>query len=145
MDAMLVPNDAEIRQELIGVVHDAVSGGHFGKAKTVAKLEKAFWWPRMHSAVAEYVETCPECQLAKPDTRKQAGLSVPIAVGGKNDIWALDYVGPMPPSSRGNNMILTITNPFTKLVRYVAVKNTITGKQTAAIFGTKSSGTTAFR
>lgn len=58
-----VPN--KLRWRAITIVHDSPhGGGHFGRRKTLEKLESRFYWSSLRPDLEEYVKTCRECQLS---------------------------------------------------------------------------------
>ena len=57
------------RATLIAEAHDVPISGHLGRTKTQERLARAFYWPNMHRVVADYVRTCPSCQVNKPSNQ----------------------------------------------------------------------------
>lgn len=45
--------------------HDAVTAGHLGVKKTVARVGERYFWPNWRRQVKEYVRTCATCQEHK--------------------------------------------------------------------------------
>jgi hypothetical protein len=66
---LAVPADDALKAKLLASVHAA---GHLGMDRTLSMLRERFRWPHMAEDVAEYVNSCPRCQAAKP-------LNVPSA------------------------------------------------------------------
>ena len=60
-----VPNDPELRKELVAMHHDTPAAGHPGRYKTLELLSRNYWWPSMTKFVNEYVDTCDICQRTK--------------------------------------------------------------------------------
>jgi hypothetical protein len=61
---LCVPNSEQ--QEVLKEVHDkAHKGAHAGWERTLTNLREHFYWPRMRTAVIEYVRTCDPCQKIK--------------------------------------------------------------------------------
>ena len=44
--------------------------GHFGVEKTVAVLQKHFYWPKLRQGVGKYIRSCTACAIAKLTTKK---------------------------------------------------------------------------
>ena len=57
---------------------------------------------------------------------------IPIAVEGPFDMVAIDAVGPLPVTNRGNRYVLVISDYLTRYVEAVAVEN-ITAETTACV------------
>ncbi|ETV73078.1 hypothetical protein H257_12114 [Aphanomyces astaci] len=69
-----VPCDYSLRQDILHELHDAPSGGHFGRDRTYTTVARLFWWPRLHKHVARYVASCDVCQSIKAVASTQAPL-----------------------------------------------------------------------
>ncbi|CAI5484812.1 unnamed protein product [Closterium sp. Yama58-4] len=53
-----VPNYAPLRQILLVEFHDVPYAGHFGSNKTLAGIEKYYYWPQMAADVQQFVTSC---------------------------------------------------------------------------------------
>jgi hypothetical protein len=60
----------ELRAQLLREAHDVPISGHLGRDKTLDKLQRSMFWPKMAATVQEYVRTCPQCQKNKPNNTK---------------------------------------------------------------------------
>ena len=97
-----------------GVIQEAHLLAHAGIQKTVKRLLLDWYWPGMTTDVRHYINTCEICQRAK-----QGGL---LANQGRRRMFAgrpwqkvaVDLVGPMPETPRGNKWILVLTDHFTR-------------------------------
>ncbi|GMF49772.1 unnamed protein product [Phytophthora fragariaefolia] len=63
---VVVPNDDDLKFDILQEAHDAPSGGHLGRDKTFLSVSQTFWWPYQYKWVARYVKTCETCQRVKP-------------------------------------------------------------------------------
>ncbi len=70
----------------------------------------------------KYVTSCTVCQLTKPSQRKPAGLMVPIRPQKPWEKVGVDFVGPLPRTSRSNAFILFFVDYYSKWVEIVAVR-----------------------
>lgn len=119
---MVVPKDK--RKDLIQAHHDDVRSGHVGIYKVYWKLYNWYIWPKMRSDVAKYIKSCRVCAAYKPEQKRPAGQ-----MGKRPEItkpWqmiSLDFVGPLPRSSHGNNHILVISDYFSKYVLTFPVRS----------------------
>ena len=130
---ILVPPNADLRARLLREAHDAPASGHLGGDKTHARLAGSWYWPGMRRDVREYVGSCRSCQANKSVNAKPSGLLMPIPVVPKGHTLTMDFIGPLPRTSRGNDYILVIVDRFSKKAWYEPCKSTITAKQTAEI------------
>jgi hypothetical protein len=58
------------RVKMIWESHYSRVEGHFGVKKTVAMLQKHFYWPKLRQEVNKYVRSCIAYAIAKPTTKK---------------------------------------------------------------------------
>ena len=65
-DRLYLPNDLELRTRILQECHDAPTGGHFGKDKTIEQVKRRFYWPGMDKSITQYVTSCDACQRNKP-------------------------------------------------------------------------------
>ncbi|RXN36126.1 NYNRIN-like protein [Labeo rohita] len=103
--------------------HDAACAGHHGTRATYETLKQVAYWPGMQQDVAEYVKGCLVCcqfQPANPNHR------APLQRRGVTFPWSdlqIDWVGPLPRSTRGNKYFLTVVCQFTKWVECLPAPN----------------------
>jgi hypothetical protein len=69
-----VPNDRELKLEILKEMHNVTYAGHLGYQKTVAAVKSHYFWPGMKKEIAEYIARCMECQKVKAEHRHPAGL-----------------------------------------------------------------------
>ena len=60
-----VPQDKELRAEIIWWHHDVPVAGHGGQWKTVELVTRNYWWPGVMRNIGRYVEGCDLCQKMK--------------------------------------------------------------------------------
>ena len=85
----------------------------------------------MDADTRAYVSACTVCARGKSSNRPPAGLLNPLPVPSRP--WshiALDFVTGLPPS-KGNSVILTIVDRFSKSVHFVALPKLPTALETA--------------
>lgn len=105
-----------LRQEILRTFHDApFGGGHQGHFRTVKNIEEHFWWKGLREHVIKYINSCHQCQIFKPVPGKPTGNLRPVTVDGFMDTIAIDFVGPLPTSQRGNRFIVVCVEYFSKL------------------------------
>ncbi|POM67394.1 Pol protein, partial [Phytophthora palmivora] len=128
---VVVPNDEDLKYEILLEAHDAPTSGHLGREKTYQMVSQTFWWPRMYKWVAHYVKTCETCQRVKPSGHASAPLqSLPVPA----DCWksmSLDFVF---ADDKGNTGILVFVCRLSKMVHLAPVRDKVTGKQAAQLF-----------
>ena len=103
---LIVPDDLQLRTQLISEVHDTVTGGHFGRDKTQAALRARFDWKGMMAHAAQYVSGCDVCQRVKHSQQVTPGLLMPMPVPEELDShWTMDFVTGLPRTARGHDAI----------------------------------------
>ena len=107
----IVPRAA--RQGILELAHGSRVGGHFEVQKTVEKLNQRFHWLKIAKDVKYWCENCPTCNRHKTHSRNRGALTL-IYTGAPLERVAMDIVGPLPRTQRGNRYILTVVYNFTK-------------------------------
>ena len=68
-----------LRQTVMAEHHNTPFAGHLGRDKTIERVQRNFWWPRLTADIAAYVRTCPTCQQTKSrSNRPSAGAGPPM-------------------------------------------------------------------
>uniref|UniRef100_A0A1X7V9C3 Integrase zinc-binding domain-containing protein n=1 Tax=Amphimedon queenslandica TaxID=400682 RepID=A0A1X7V9C3_AMPQE len=96
----------ECRKEVLRIAHTIPMGGHLGQIKTMARISKRFFWPGMIQ-IKNYCRTCPECQrtAGRRYVPRAQLVNLPIIETPFKRI-AMDIVGPLDKSNKGNKYIL---------------------------------------
>lgn len=118
---IVVPKDK--RKDILQRCHCDVTAGHFGSFKTFWKIRNKYYWPKMQADIITYVRSCKICAEYKPEQKAPAGL-----MGSRPNInqpWqmiSLDFIGPLPRSTRGYQYCLVVTDYFSKYVLIFALR-----------------------
>ncbi|KAJ9529163.1 hypothetical protein QJQ45_007834 [Haematococcus lacustris] len=124
-----------LRSQLLHEAHDAVTSAHLGRAKTLERLQRHFYWPQMEQTVREYVRTCDQCQRNKATNQVPPGLLQPLPIPNRN--WqhvSMDFIGPLPPTSHGYDMIVTVVDKLSKMLHLIPTTATATAPDIAKLF-----------
>lgn len=108
---LVVP--VSLRRMLTELSHDSPTGGHRGIEKTVERLKKCYWWPRMKEDVQAYVRSCPDCARAKQPWPNPGDLQ-PLDVTKTFEYMHFDLVGPLPTTFSGSKYILNVVDRSSK-------------------------------
>lgn len=113
----------EKAKDIITAYHNtSMNGAHLGKDRTYYKIRERFFWSGMYNDIVDHVRSCPKC-LANKCSRKKSNGHV-SQINPPTGVWenlAMDFVGPITQSTRGNKYIVVITD---LLSRYVIAKAT---------------------
>jgi hypothetical protein len=101
-DRLVIPDDGNLRLDFLHEAHDAGYAGHIGIDRTLAAIDRAYWWPGLRKDVRTYVLECDSCQRNKPVNMKPAGKIQPIPVPDKpwSDI-SMDLITDLPETDDG--------------------------------------------
>ena len=117
----VVPMDH--RGVMLQYAHDSPCGGHRSARATYKTLQPIVYWPFMIKDITEYVKGCLVCCQFRPSKPLNRA---PLQSRGISFPWSnlqMDWVGPVPKSSRGNKYLLTITCAFTKWIECLPAPN----------------------
>lgn len=117
---LVVPKS--MRENILKRFHDDPMAGHYGIDKTIHRIAQHYYWSGMRSQIAKYVKSCLECQRYKSTNLKPAGLLQTVASGQRFEVIAIDLVGPLPRTSRGNQWILVVEDICSRWVELFALK-----------------------
>ena len=106
----------DLRHMIMAYFHDSELGVHLGVTKTWNKIKREFYWPDMYKIVKDYVAQCEVCLRSKPAATTKVGLhSAEIQQRPMQRLF-VDFMGPMVRTKKGNQVILSIVDGFSKFV-----------------------------
>ena len=109
--------------EVLTKLHDATTGGHLGVKKTLERVRTRFYWVGQRRDVEEWCRACEICAARKSEPKKRkAPLQIEPAKYPLERI-AMDILGPLPETERGNKYILVIGDYFTKWKEAYPMRN----------------------
>ena len=95
-------------------IHSSPFAGHLGLKKPFCVQKNCFFWPKMKSDISHFVRSCPNCAQNKLDSSRNTDSLQHIQVSEPFVFWAMDYMGPLPETPRGNKHLLVVMDHFTK-------------------------------
>ena len=110
--AFVIP-EKSINSVLQGI-HSSPFSGHLGIKRTMNRARGRFFWPKMSIHIQGFVQCCPICAQNKLSTYHNRAPLQSIDVNEPFVFWAIDYMGPLPETARGNKHLLVIMDHFTK-------------------------------
>ena len=111
------------QKPLLYQYHDSITAGHLGVAKVYNKIQKKYFWSKMKCDIELYVKTCISCQRKKHPPRSFCAPLQKYVVGVPFERVALDVMGPLNETDRGNLYILVVTDYFTRWVEAYPMPN----------------------
>jgi hypothetical protein len=116
----VVPNDMELRRDILDEGHKSRYTIHPGSTKMYQDLKKKFWWHGMNRDVTEYVAQCQVCQQVKAEHQRPAGLFQLFSIPEwKWDQIAMDFVVGLPKAPDAQDSIWVVINRLTKSVHFI--------------------------
>ena len=127
--------DIPYRKTVIHDNHDLAIAGHPGYIKTYSRIARAYYWPNMGKDIRKHVQECDACQRTKPSNHPPIGRLHPLPIPGRPwESIGMDYLGPVPKSISGKDMILIAIDRLTKMARFIPTTSSVTSKETADLF-----------
>ena len=111
----------ECRLVVLRLAHDVPMAGHLGITKTKDRILQRYYWPGIFTEVARYCKSCEICQKSQPRRPARAEMVPMPLVSPPFHRVAMDIVGPLPRTQRGNRFILTFCDYATRYPEAVAL------------------------
>ena len=109
---ILIPSS--MHANILKTLHDGPLGGHLGITRTEERIRKRFYWPNIRKTVTEHIQLCQVCNQQNSPLHGNPAPLGHISVSQPFTFWAMDYMGPLPETSRRNKHILLVVDHFTK-------------------------------
>jgi hypothetical protein len=125
---------ASERAKMILEAHYSRMARHFGMEKTVATLQKHFYWPKLQQDVKKYIRLCISRAITKTTIRKQ-GLYTPLTTLEKPwESILMDYMSGLLSTKQGNDCVFVVIDWFSKMAILTTCKKNITSTYTSKLF-----------
>lgn len=112
------------RRKAFRAAHSTLISGHLNHKSTGKKLTPHFHWPGVYDDIRKWCAACEICQKHNPGKGGKAPLH-PLPVVTTPWSWiALDLVGPLSRTKRGNKYLLTCIDLSTRYPEAIPVKTT---------------------
>jgi hypothetical protein len=120
-----VPNFQELKNMILGEMHNVPYVGHPGYQKTTAALKSQYYWPGMKKEVVDFIAKCLECQKVKAEHRHLAGLLQPLPIHEwKWEVVTMDFITKLPRTNKQHDSIMVVVDMLTKVAHFIPVKLT---------------------
>jgi len=101
--------------DILKACHDGPCGGHFADRRTSHKfLQIGYYWPTIFKDAKKFVQSCDSCQRVGHCGQFDKMPLNPQLVIEPLERWALDFFGPINPSSNQKTYILVAIEYVTK-------------------------------
>ncbi|CCO30461.1 Retrotransposable element Tf2 155 kDa protein type 1 [Rhizoctonia solani AG-1 IB] len=129
---IVVPDEPEIKQQVLSHFHDSPGSGHQGRARTLERISRHYNRPAMKFQVNRYVESCEISQRNTGHVQHFALKLLSVPAGPWEDV-SYDFIVKLP-KCRGNDSILMVVDCFSKMVHFIPCKETATAEDIAQLF-----------
>ena len=129
-----VPDDLDLRRDIVQMVHDHETAGHPGEAETLVLVEKLYWWPGLRTFVRNYVKGCGVCQQYKINQSPSHPSYMPIPPASTTRPFAhcsMDLITDLPLSEGFNSILVVVDRGLMKGVILLPCNKMITAEQVA--------------
>ena len=134
IDGVLYRNDADseekklvlpvcMQEKALTLNHNLPSAGHQGSSRTRERLKEKYYWYGMKRDVENHVRGCETCNQNKKSDRQGRCPMTEFQAGAPMERVHIDFLGPLPKTSRGNEHVLMMVDQFTKWVECIPVPN----------------------
>jgi hypothetical protein len=107
---------------------------HFGVEKTMAVLQKHFYWPKLRHDINKYIISYTTCAISKIAIKKK-GLYTPLSTLKKPwESISMDYMSGLPSTKKRNDFVFVVVDRFSKMAILTTNKKNITAADTVELF-----------
>lgn len=116
---------------IIEKAHAPNNVAHGGIAKTMERIKRFFYWPKMTSQIRNYVSDCKSCKESKPATSNlMPEIGKEVITERPFQKLYIDFLGKFPMSKSGNCYIFIVVDHFSKFtflktMREATTKNVV--------------------
>ena len=120
---LCVPNDLDLKVEILKEAHNTSYTIHPGGTKMYRDLKETFWWNNMKREIAQYVAQCLVCQQVKIEHQRPAGFLQPLPIlERKWEDITMDFVTGLPRTPTGKDAIWVIVDWLTRSAHFLAIR-----------------------
>jgi Integrase zinc binding domain len=113
--ALQIVMPTEFLERCLSLYHLPKIAGHPGSTKMYSRLRKMCYWPRMAIDINRYVSSCHSCvNKSLRVARKTMNLKL-FPPSAPMEYIAIDILGPLTQTEKGNRFLLVVTDRFSKL------------------------------
>ena len=120
---LCVPNDPDLKEEILKKAHNTSYTIHPGGTKMYRDLRETFWWNNMKRQIVQYVSQCLMCQQVKIEHQRPAGFLQPLPIPERKweDI-TMDFLMGLLRTPTGKDAIWVIVDQLTRFAHFLAIR-----------------------
>ena len=131
-----IPNEVQIRREIVRKFHDHETAGHPGELETYNQTREKYWWPGMRTFIKNYVKGCALCQQFKirrnPTKPPLMPIEGPKTVEPFKQV-SMDFITDLPEIDGFDSILSVVDHGLSKGVILIPTKKTVTAEETAKL------------
>ena len=131
-----VPDDLNLRRNVLKMLHDHETAGHPGEAETLVSVERLYWWLGLRIFVQNYVKGCGACQQYKINQLPSHPAYMLIPPASTTQPFAhcsMDLITNLPLSDGFDSILVMVDHGLTKGVILLPCNKTIMAEQVANV------------
>ena len=112
------------REQILHMAHTHLLDGHMGINKTRDRIRRQFWFPKFDQIISQYVNSCPQCQIAARNEKKHRAplIKVPV-IEQPMSVLTMDIHGPVAPTKSGKRYKLILVCEHSKYVEAILMSS----------------------
>ncbi|TQE12278.1 hypothetical protein C1H46_001931 [Malus baccata] len=135
---MYVPNNEELKKEILDEAHCSACAMHPGGTKMYHTIRPFYYWPSMKREIAEYVSRCIVCPQVKAERKKSFGQMQPLPVPQwKWENITMNFVYKLPCTHNGFDGVWVVVDRLTKSAHFIPVREKYPLNKLVKLFITK--------
>ena len=120
---LCVPNDPDLKAEILKEAHNMSYTIHPIGTKMYQDLRETFWWNNKMSEIAQYVAQYLVCQQVKMEHQRPAGFLQPLPIlERKWEDITMDFVTGLPRTPTSKDAIWVIMDQLTRSAHFLAIR-----------------------
>jgi len=132
--SIYVPNQKDVRLDVLRSTHDHRLAGHPGISKTLKNVRQQFYWPRMIPFITDYVKSCTTCRRTKSIHHKPYGpLKFLPAPHRPWDSISMDFIEGLPPSEDFDTILVVVCR-LSKMALFIPTHKEANAEDIAMLF-----------
>ncbi|KAK3261194.1 hypothetical protein CYMTET_29889 [Cymbomonas tetramitiformis] len=117
---LVLSSDSPLRELVPRETHEVPISGHIERDKTLDRVVRSFWWPRMAQDVTDWTRSCFVCQHTRPRNSYPVGqLSPPQGPVRLWQVVGIDFVTGLPRTEHVYDAFATFKDKLSKMVYVV--------------------------
>lgn len=136
-DKVYIPENLDLRREILSKHHDLPVMGHPGMFKTLELVKRSYWWPGLWTFTKRFVDGCAICQQMKVNTHPTAPPLNPIPAAADAlpfSTVTMDFITDLPASSGFDALYVVVDHDLSKGVVLIPCTKRIDALGTAQLY-----------